>query len=304
MSFLDRLNQNPFAAPAIDLKQVEADEQAIQKMNKNHGKDGRFSSGAGGNSISQDGGDGHQPGSGGGSAPVDHVAAVPAAIDAFAKANPDAPRPSTAGATRYGNRPLIDPATVGMGPRSPAAQHAADVARHGTTHGKSPDEVAQMKDAAYERSDIAALDHFQREEEARRGSPATASGTAESRPAATAGLRAAHAAGASAPAAKGPKIHATYDAAHKSYLEGLKNDGWDVKTMGPSGPLKVPHATSPSGKTRLYFKTQSIYRSVDNNKYGMPQHDMGRAHSITQGGDSRHIKYEDFRSFHKLPKKP
>lgn len=46
----------------------------------------------------------------------------------------------------------------------------------------------------------------------------------------------------------------TYKAAKARLLADLRANGWQVKE-----DLKVPHATSPNGKTRLWFKAQSVY---------------------------------------------
>ena len=47
----------------------------------------------------------------------------------------------------------------------------------------------------------------------------------------------------------------TYAKARKDILAYLGTEGWDLSS--PS--LKVPHATSPGGSTRLYFKAQSVH---------------------------------------------
>jgi len=49
----------------------------------------------------------------------------------------------------------------------------------------------------------------------------------------------------------------------------LKKEGWKVVEH-----LKVPHATSPDGETRLWFKTQAVYMSRGNN------HTLNSARSI------------------------
>ena len=41
----------------------------------------------------------------------------------------------------------------------------------------------------------------------------------------------------------------------RDILAYLGSEGWDLSS--PS--LKVPHATSPGGSTRLYFKAQSVH---------------------------------------------
>ena len=53
----------------------------------------------------------------------------------------------------------------------------------------------------------------------------------------------------------------TFAAARAALLAHLQTAGWDVKTFGPSGHLKTPHATSPSGGFRLWFRPQSVHYS-------------------------------------------
>jgi hypothetical protein len=76
----------------------------------------------------------------------------------------------------------------------------------------------------------------------------------------------------------------TYSQAHKDLLNYLEKQGWSV-----SKGLKIPHATSPDGELRLWFKPQAIYDSS-----GSP-HTFGRARSYTtQGLDVRTMSPEDF----------
>lgn len=51
----------------------------------------------------------------------------------------------------------------------------------------------------------------------------------------------------------------TFAEARARLLDHLKAVGWNVKTWGPSGPLKTPHATSPEGTFRLWFRPQAVY---------------------------------------------
>jgi len=46
----------------------------------------------------------------------------------------------------------------------------------------------------------------------------------------------------------------TFKEAQQHVFEFLKKRGWKV-----ADTLSVPHATSPDGKVRLWFKTQSVY---------------------------------------------
>ena len=48
----------------------------------------------------------------------------------------------------------------------------------------------------------------------------------------------------------------TFQAARDAVLDYLKGEGWKVV-----GGLKIPHATSPDGEVRLWFKAQAVYYS-------------------------------------------
>ena len=63
----------------------------------------------------------------------------------------------------------------------------------------------------------------------------------------------------------------TFGEARAAILARLRADGWTVKT-----DLKVPHATSPDGQTRLWFKPESVYA----NDKGAGIGDIGGAHSL------------------------
>lgn len=67
----------------------------------------------------------------------------------------------------------------------------------------------------------------------------------------------------------------TYKEAQDFHLGELQKIGWSVKTHGPRGPLKIPHATSPDGKYRLWFKTQAVHASESDSG----NHDFDRARS-------------------------
>ena len=53
----------------------------------------------------------------------------------------------------------------------------------------------------------------------------------------------------------------TYKQAHTIILDHLASAGWTMKRWNPATarPMKVPHATDPTGHKRYYFKTQAIY---------------------------------------------
>jgi hypothetical protein len=55
----------------------------------------------------------------------------------------------------------------------------------------------------------------------------------------------------------------TYAQIQAAVLEGLDKMGWEVKRG-----LKIPHATDPSRRLRLWFKPQSIYYDIDNGGRG------------------------------------
>lgn len=58
-------------------------------------------------------------------------------------------------------------------------------------------------------------------------------------------------------------------------LDELRRRGWRVVTVSPSmKPMKVPHATSPDGTLRLWFKPQAVYFTRGN------YHDLGSARSL------------------------
>jgi hypothetical protein len=67
----------------------------------------------------------------------------------------------------------------------------------------------------------------------------------------------------------------TYAKAKDDIMAYLDKKGWKVQKG-----LKVPHATSPDGDLRLWFKGQSIHTSEGNN------HSLGSARSYT-GYDPR-----------------
>jgi hypothetical protein len=79
----------------------------------------------------------------------------------------------------------------------------------------------------------------------------------------------------------------TYAKAQADIMAGLEKDGWKVKKTGPDGkPMKVPHATSPNGDFKLFFKAQAIYKT-----HG--QGDLGNARSLHLP-DIRKSTYADF----------
>jgi hypothetical protein len=72
------------------------------------------------------------------------------------------------------------------------------------------------------------------------------------------------------PRVKAPK---TYKQAQDEILDALGKAGWRVV-----GQLKVPHATSPDGGFRFWFKAQAIYFSMTDRNY--PSWKLGDARSM------------------------
>ncbi len=86
----------------------------------------------------------------------------------------------------------------------------------------------------------------------------------------------------------------TFAAARKVLLEGLAALGWSISS--PS--LKVPHATSPGGTLRLWFKPQAVYYTStrDTNTFQVEgtridstlmRHTLGEARCISYDLDIR-----------------
>lgn len=83
----------------------------------------------------------------------------------------------------------------------------------------------------------------------------------------------------------------TYAAAREKYFETLRALGWDVRrgSQVDGRLLKIPHATSPDGKIRLWFKPQALWvsygvlteckRFADSDGVAKLSHDLGAARS-------------------------
>jgi hypothetical protein len=93
------------------------------------------------------------------------------------------------------------------------------------------------------------------------------------------------------PTASKNKKLPTYADAQASLMGYLKDKGWKVvdSKLGYKGKetMKVPHATSPSGDLRLWFKSQAVYFSTKDGG-----HDMKGASSLHT--DIRSIGPEQF----------
>ncbi len=78
----------------------------------------------------------------------------------------------------------------------------------------------------------------------------------------------------------------TFKEAQSEIFAALRADGWAMKT-----DLKIPHATSPDGRYRLWFKTQAVYFDFAN----LGKHNFGDARSMW-ADDIRKITAEQFLS--------
>jgi len=76
----------------------------------------------------------------------------------------------------------------------------------------------------------------------------------------------------------------TFEQARAGALQALRSAGWVVKDN-----LKVPHATSPDGRLRLWFRSQAVhYTSGD-------RHELGDARNFAgYGFDLRTVSGEEF----------
>ena len=64
----------------------------------------------------------------------------------------------------------------------------------------------------------------------------------------------------------------TFKSAKEGIMRELEARGWSL-----SRALKIPHATSPDKRLRLWFKAQSIYFTIE-------EHTFGAARAITYWG--------------------
>jgi hypothetical protein len=84
----------------------------------------------------------------------------------------------------------------------------------------------------------------------------------------------------------------TYKKAQAALADVLKKRGWELKDrrLGAMGmeAMKVPHITSPNGKTRLWFKKQAIWKTHSYDG----KHDFRDARSLHV--DIRNVDLEAF----------
>lgn len=78
----------------------------------------------------------------------------------------------------------------------------------------------------------------------------------------------------------------TFAEAKAALMEHLRGAGWKM-----SGPLKVPHATSPCNRLRLWFKPQAIWYDYDHDPR-FASHNLGAARSTHD--DVRSMSPADF----------
>ena len=77
----------------------------------------------------------------------------------------------------------------------------------------------------------------------------------------------------------------TYAAAKSALLDDFARIGWTVKK-----DLKFPHATSPDGAVRFWFKPQGVHFTV---VIGGGRHDMGNARTLSYDQDIRVMTVDD-----------
>lgn len=72
----------------------------------------------------------------------------------------------------------------------------------------------------------------------------------------------------------------TFEQARQALYEHLRSVGWEVVTTDRRTLrfMKVPHATSPDGRVRIWFKPQAVWVSCTT--LHRPRHDMGDARSL------------------------
>lgn len=102
--------------------------------------------------------------------------------------------------------------------------------------------------------------------------------------------------GSPAPASPKPAKPAkrTYPQARADLLNYLATTGWKVQPT-----LKIPHATSPDGEFRLWFKPQAIWFTDLKNKEGFygggkARHDFHDARTLSYDLDIRALTPEQF----------
>lgn len=77
----------------------------------------------------------------------------------------------------------------------------------------------------------------------------------------------------------------TFAEAKRAILDDFARIGWTVKK-----DLKFPHATSPDGVVRFWFKPQGVHYTV---VLGAGRHDMGDARTLSYDQDIRVMTVDD-----------
>jgi hypothetical protein len=77
----------------------------------------------------------------------------------------------------------------------------------------------------------------------------------------------------------------TFLTARARILDELRGLGWNVVAFNAreGKPMKVPHATSPDGGLRLWFKPQAVWFTKGN------RHELGEARTISYDLDIRNM---------------
>lgn len=78
--------------------------------------------------------------------------------------------------------------------------------------------------------------------------------------------------------------HPTFVVARAALLDLLAASGWTLSKRD----LKVPHATSPDGSRRFWFKAQAVY-VTDRGASSADKHEFGAARTLSYDLDIRAI---------------
>lgn len=75
----------------------------------------------------------------------------------------------------------------------------------------------------------------------------------------------------------------TFAAARERLMSTLRQRGWTVTTSNLGKTLKMPYATSPNGRLRLWFKPQAVHYTMSDDG----RHDRSTMHTVAYGLDIR-----------------
>lgn len=88
-------------------------------------------------------------------------------------------------------------------------------------------------------------------------------------------------------------VATTFQAARAAILDDLQRRGWKVVAG-----LKIPHATSPHGQLRLWFKAQAVYFTEDlSARSDRNGHTFGNARTISYDLDIRTLTPDEFYAY-------